>query len=144
MFDNPQMMTLLRDTLHEVKGRYPFIMLGYVFLPDHFHVIIKPEGNNNFSQIMHSLKFNFTKSYKKEINHNGHLQFWQKRFWDHVIRNEIDLENHIHYIHYNPIKHGYVKGLRDWNDSSFDAWQKRGAYPENLNWQEPLEGVWGE
>jgi len=61
VFRDPQMMRLLRSTLRTVKELHPFTMLAYVFLPEHFHMLIQPSGESNFSQIMHSLKPNFTK-----------------------------------------------------------------------------------
>jgi putative transposase len=64
--------------------------------------------------------------------------------WDHVIRNENDLENHIHYIHFNPVKHGYVPDPGDWKNSSFHEWQQRGAYSRQENWSEPEHTSWGE
>jgi putative transposase len=72
------------------------------------------------------------------------LKFWQKRFWDHVIRDEKDLENHIHYIHFNPIKHGYVSDPAQWQFSSFYEWQKRGAYQDHTEWVAPEGNRWGE
>jgi len=93
---------------------------------------------------MHSLKSNFTRAYKQEMNYTGHVNFWQKRFWDHVIRNEKDLENHIHYIHYNPVKHSYVYDMGEWKYSSFREWQKLGAYPDDFLWREPTNECWGE
>jgi len=144
VFKNPHHLDLLIETLRNVKESHPFDMLAYVFLPDHFHLLIKPTGESNFSQIMHSLKYNFTSSYKKMIKFDRNLKFWQKRFWDHIIRNEKDLENHLHYIHYNPIKHGYADEMGKWKYSSFQEWQKRGAYPEDYTWQEPTNIKWGE
>lgn len=121
-------------------------MLGYVFLFDHFHMIIQPTGESNFSDIMHSLKFNFTREYKKLIGlaPSQPMKFWQKRFWDHVIRDDRDFENHLHYIHLNPVKHGYVKDPRDWKDSSYIEWEKRGLYPPAFGWDEPANTDWGE
>lgn len=146
IFRDPKNVSLLRKILYNVKQLHPFSMLGYVFLPDHFHVIIQPTGESNFSDIMHSLKSNFTKEYKKLIGleSSQSMKFWQKRFWDHVIRDDRDFENHLHYIHHNPVKHGYVKNLRDWKDSSYIEWEKRGLYPPAFNWGEPKDMNWGE
>ena len=121
-------------------------MLAYVFLYDHFHILIQPTGASNFSQIMHSLKPNFTKTYKKTLglSKSQSMQFWQKRFWDHVIRDDRDLENHIHYIHLNPVKHGYVSDPRNWLDSSYVEWENRGLYPPAFSWDEPQNTDWGE
>ena len=142
-------LELLLSTLRRVKELRPFAMLGYVFLPDHFHLLIRPIGDSNFSQIMHSLKPNFTKAYKQTIGFTGSLRFWQKRFWDHVIRDETDLQRHLDYIHYNPVKHGLVIKPEDWAHSSFLAWKERGAYPDEWGWAVPrslagLDGSMGE
>jgi putative transposase len=116
VFRDTQMVELLRSILRTVKDHHTFTMLAYVFLPDHFHLLIRPTGENNFSQIMHSLKTNFTKQYKRllGIKESESLKFWQKRFWDHIIRDERDLENHLHYIHFNPVKHGLIVDPRNW------------------------------
>ena len=143
-FDDPNLVNLLLQCWHQTKSRYPFKMLAYVILPDHFHFLIQPTGESNFSQILHALKLSFTNSYKRQINAKAPFIFWQKRFWDHVIRNEADLENHIQYIHFNPVKHGYVSDPSQWQHSSFHKWQKRGAYQEQENWIEPKGSTWGE
>lgn len=143
-FRDPFSVKLLITTFEKVKEFHPYTFLAYVILPDHFHILIKPTGQSNFSQIMHSLKSNFTKAYKLAFNIQGSLTFWQRRFWDHIIRGEIDLENHIHYIHFNPVKHGYIENPAAWEASSFTIWQARGAYPSSLSWDEPKHQSWGE
>jgi putative transposase len=137
---------LLQELLSNVQKPHPFSMLGYVILPDHFHIIIQPTGNDNFSGIMHSLKPNFTKAYKKLIGllPSQSMKFWQKRFWDHIIRDDRDLENHLHYIHFNPVKHGLAKDPRDWKNSSYIKWEERGLYPPAFGWNEPKGMAWGE
>jgi len=146
VFRDPQYVDLLLEILRNVKELHPFIMLGYVVLPDHFHLLIQPTGHSNFSDVMHSLKSNFTKAYKKKLglSPTQSMKFWQKRFWDHVIRDDKDFENHLHYIHYNPVKHGYVQDLRDWKDSSYVEWENRGLYPPTFGWDEPTKIDWGE
>ena len=144
VFSDVENVKLLRGTLKNVQQLHPFTMLAYVFLPDHFHILIHPTGESNFSQIMHSFKFNFTMTYKQNNHYDGSLSLWQKRFWDHVIRDELDLENHIHYIHHNPVKHGYVNFMDSWQESSFSAWQTRGLYTHHPGWVEPEDVAWGE
>jgi putative transposase len=144
IFHNPFTLGLLQTTFENVKTIHPFTMLAYVILPDHFHVLLEPTGQSNFSQIMHSLKSNFTKAYKQELNIQNSLTFWQRRFWDHIIRDENDLENHIHYIHFNPVKHGYVEDPAEWKASSFNIWLARGAYSSGISWDEPKHQSWGE
>lgn len=145
-FRDPYRLELLLEILHNVKELHPFLLLGYVFLFDHFHLIIQPTGESNFSDIMHSLKPNFTREYKNllGIPASQTMKFWQKRFWDHVIRNDRDFESHLHYIHFNPVKHGYVKDPRDWKYSSYLEWEERGLYPAAFRWEEPTDINWGE
>lgn len=119
IFRNIQHLHLLRETMHQAQEMYPFVMLAFVFLPDHFHLLLKPAAGVTHTQIMHSIKPNFTKAYKMAIGVTGPMKFWQKRYWDHLIRDEEDFENHLHYIHYNPVKHGLVGKPEDWPHSSF-------------------------
>lgn len=146
VFQDGKLLELLFATLHNVKQIHPFIMLGHVFLYDHFHLLIQPIGKSNFSDIMHSLRPNFTKAYKKMLGlpPSNSMKFWQKRFWDHVIRDDQDFENHLHYIHYNPAKHGYVTDPRVWKHSSYIEWEKRSLYPPAFEWDEPKGVDWGE
>jgi putative transposase len=137
VFCEPRHTHLLREVLHQVKERHPFVMLGYVFLPDHLHLLVRPTGKSNFSDIMHSMKRNFTLHYKERMGINSATQLWQKGFWDHVIRNEDDLQRHLDYIHYNPVRHGLVTKPEGWTYSSFGAWQARNAYPERWGWSLP-------
>ncbi len=137
VFRNPAHIELLLSILRRVQTLHPFAMLAYTFMPDHFHLLIRPTGNSNFSQIMHSLKVNFTRAYKSELEIDGSMKFWQKRFWEHTIRDENDLERHMDYIHYNPVKHGLVQRPQDWVYSSFRSWRERGAYDEGWGESEP-------
>lgn len=146
VFSDPTRAELLLSTLDIVKVLHPFSLLAYCVLPDHFHMILQPNGGENFSQIMHSLKPNYSKAYKSSIGlgSSQHLKFWQKRFWDHVIRDDRDLENHLHYVHYNPVKHGLTADPRDWPYNSYRVWEERGLYPEAFQWEEPRGCNWGE
>jgi putative transposase len=137
IFRDESHLELLRSTLRRVKELHPYSMLGYVFLLDHFHLLIKPTGSSTFSQIMHSLKPNFTKGYKQAIGVSGSMKFWQKRFWEHTIRDEMDFARHLDYMHYNPVKHGLVMRPEDWAHSSFLAWKERNAYSDGWGWSIP-------
>ena len=137
IFDDVETLELLRSTLHRVKELHAFAMLGYVFLPDHLHLLIRPTDGNTFSQIMHSLKPNFAKAYKRTQGITGSLRLWQPRFWDHIIRDQDDLARHLDYIHYNPVKHGLVDKPESWSQSSFLVWKERGAYPDRWGWTVP-------
>lgn len=137
IFQHTQFVDLLRTTLHKVKEYHPFSMIGYVFLPEHFHLMIRPTSLSNFSVIMQSLKRNFTLEYKKQTGIPGRMRFWQKGFWDHIIRDEIDFQRHLDYIHYNPVRHGLVDKPEAWPHSSFVHWKKRNAYAERWGWLLP-------
>jgi putative transposase len=146
VFKDSQAIEWLLATLGTVDAIHPFNMLAFVFLPDHFHMIIQPTESDDFGRIMHSLKPNFVKLYKQkmEIPSSQALHFWQSRFWDHVIRDDKNFEDHLHYIHFNPVKHGLAQEPGAWQYSSFHEWQKRGLYSSNLQWKEPENNVWGE
>jgi putative transposase len=146
VFQGRKYVALLRDIIQKASELHPFLMLGYVFLPDHFHLILQPTGESTFSSIMHSIKPHFTREYKKHLglSSSAPLKFWQKRFWDHVIRDDRDLENHLHYMHFNPVKLGLVSYPREWVDSSYIEWEERGLYPPNFQWEEPRKIEWGE
>jgi putative transposase len=120
------------DTVREVQKNHPFHLLAYVILPDHFHWLMQmPGAEANFSKPLGSLKRNFTINLKHFLHVNTELNVWQPRFWDHIIRNETDLDNHLDYIHWNPVKHGYVIEPEQWPDSTFLHWMTRGYYPED-------------
>ena len=137
LFGDPAAVALLRTLLHTAQEKYPFSMVGYVFLPDHLHMLIKPEPGVTHSEIMHSLKPNFTKVYKQARSIVGPEHFWQRRYWDHIVRDEDDFGRHLDYIHYNPVKHGYVTRPEEWLDSSYCHWRQRGAYPAQWGWSLP-------
>ena len=110
---------LLLSIMREVKESMSFSMKAYVILDDHFHWIMTP-CSYNFSKIMQSIKLRFVHRFKKSAAEENNLILWQRRFWDHVIRDNEDLRIHMDYIHYNPIKHGYVHNLADYRWSSFN------------------------
>ena len=116
-------------------------MEAVVILPDHLHTIWSmPEDDSDFSTRWRRIKEEFTKTYLA----NGGMEIqpsesgkkkkergiWQRRFWEHSIRDEQDFEQHLDYIHYNPVKHGLVKSPHDWPYSSFSKWVKKGVYDE--------------
>ena len=135
---------ILWTAFKNAKMKIPFDLIGYVFLPNHFHVIIDP-GKYNLSDIMHRIKLSFSSLYRKR-NNLYKAQVWQKRFWDHVIRNQDDLNRHLDYIHYNPVKHGYVKNPILWQETSFHKFIKDGYYSGDwgVNMGIDLEGDFGE
>ena len=118
--------------MREVKTEMPFRLAAYVVLNNHFHCLIRPEEHCDFSRIIQSIKLRFTHRWKAQHNVNSPVRLWQRRFWDHVIRDAEDLHRHLDYIHFNPVKHGLVTDPADWPWSSFKAHQAKGRYP--LDW----------
>ena len=129
----------LRTALKSVKVEMPFEIAGAVMLPDHLHFIWSlPPEDDDYSIRVGRLKALFTKSLppprleqdksnsrRKHREHN----IWQRRFWEHALRDEADFQIHLDYIHYNPVRHGYAQCPHQWAPSSFHKWVKRGGYP---------------
>ena len=99
--------------------------MAWVILPDHFHVIIDPK-HEDMSRCVHLFKVTFSRKFR---DLSGPRRVWQNRFWDHILRDEADLQRHVDYIHYNPVKHGLVRYLQDYSHSSFAKFQADGYYP---------------
>ena len=130
-------MNALFDAMRFVRTLHPFRMLAYVALWDHIHLLLQPAEEVSFSQIMHSIKRGTTFRVKAGQQGEGSLRLWQDRFWDHMIRDQEDLNRHLDYIHYNPVKHGYVRRPEDWRRSSYAAWLARGYYESGWGHAEP-------
>ena len=142
-FNRESRIETLRITLRNVKELYPFRMIAYVFLHDHLHLLIHILDDTDISSLLHSLQRNYTINWKKQEKINRSVSLWQRSFWDHVIRDNRDFRNHFHYIHYNPVKHGYVEKPEDYEHSSYLEYVKRGWYEIGWGWHEPedLRGV---
>ena len=143
LFINPDNIHLLRTAVARVQRKQPFKIIAAVILPDHIHFIWQlPPDDSNYSQRISRLKVLFTRAYKAKnpsnleisISRHRHREsdIWQRRFWEHLIRNEADLQQHLDYIHYNPVKHGLVSCPHLWEYSSFSRWVDRGRY--TLDW----------
>ena len=97
-------------------------------LPDHLHAVMTlPPGDADFALRWRLIKTWYAKH--RPGGRDGHV--WQKRYWEHLIRDDRDLANHIDYIHYNPLKHGYVERPVDWPWSSLSRFVRRGDLPED-------------
>ncbi|MGM0616263.1 MAG: REP-associated tyrosine transposase [Pseudomonadota bacterium] len=114
---------LLRDSVRKVKKKYPFEIVAWVVLPDHMHCIwTLPQGCSDFSIRWRLIKLQFSKgvamSASSTVNHRRERHIWQRRFWEHTLRDADDIQKHVEYIHYNPVKHGYVANVQEWPYSS--------------------------
>ena len=128
----------LRGSFIKVQRSHPFKIIAIVILPDHLHYILSlPEGDTDFSTRWGLIKANFSRNITKGERisasriKRGERGIWQRRFWEHLIRDEKDFHAHIDYIHWNPVKHGLTKQAADWQYSSFQRFVKAGFYPEN-------------
>ena len=128
----------LRTAFLKVKRKHPFKMDAVVILPDHLHCIWQlPEDTDDYSTRWRLIKSEFSKSIEKgelvskSRQRKGERGIWQRRFWEHLIRDDSDFQNHVDYIHYNPVKHGYVEQVKAWQYSSFHRWVEKGVYTEN-------------
>lgn len=143
LFKNSDNVHLLRTAVASVQAKQPFKIMAAVILPDHIHFIWQlPPDDSNYSQRISRLKVLFTRAYKAKnpsnleisISRHRHREsdVWQRRFWEHLIRDEADLQQHLDYIHYNPVKHRLVSCPHLWEYSSFSRWVDRGRY--TLDW----------
>jgi putative transposase len=129
---------VLRAAFRDIRSAHPFAIDAIVVLPDHLHAVwTLPDGDHDFAQRWRLIKASFS----REIPGGEPLSasrlakaergIWQRRFWEHTIRDERDLERHVDYIHFNPVKHGYVSRVRDWPYSSFHQMVRVGIYPDD-------------
>jgi putative transposase len=127
----------LRLAVIATRRDHPFTIDAVVILPDHLHIVMTlPEGDADFPNRWHLIKRRFTTAVIKAgtpvVRHrNGEVSLWQRRFWEHTIRDEGDFERHVDYIHFNPVKHGLVTRVRDWPYSSFHRYVRAGLLPED-------------
>jgi putative transposase len=132
---------LLRESFRYVMQRHPFEIDAAVILPEHLHCIwTLPEGDSDYSMRWRLIKTFFSRRCGSDVKgqvsasrrHKKEQAVWQRRFWEHCIRDERDWFRHVEYIHYNPVRHGLVKAPRDWKYSSFHRFVKEGKY--DLMW----------
>ena len=132
---------ILTDNIEFIKIalksiKYNFDIIAINILKNHIHMIIKPENMENIPQIIGFFKSNFTKNYRVAEGLPSGCKVWQSSYYDHIIRNEKDLNKHIDYIHYNSVKH-YKISPKNWHFSSFKKFVKNGFYDENwLNFED--------
>ena len=125
------------DKMRTVREIKPFKLLAYIFLPDHLHLLIRPTGEANFSSILQSVQRSYTFEYKAYYDIKDSLSLWQHRFWNHIIRDKKDLNQHFDYIHWNAVKHKLVTKPEDWPYSSYPHWVEKEYYEIGWGHAEP-------
>ncbi len=135
----PEARAILRSKLEECQTRWKFAIEAIVLLPDHLHTIwTLPPEDEDYPLRWAWIKKEFTKDWlsagydERPVSDgrrkDGRRGVWQPKYWEHLIRDETDHENHMNYLHYNPVKHGYVSLPREWRWSSFHRWARAGVY----------------
>lgn len=132
LIKNPQDFKI---SLNYARRIIPFRLIAWVLLPDHLHIIIDPQGSN-LSYIIMRFKQKFAGIYRSR-NKLKSGRIWQHRFWDHIIRDQNDLNRHIDYIHFNPVKHGLTTNPLSYRESSFYDYVQDGYYQSGWGIKEP-------
>ncbi len=128
----------LRLITNKTKQVHPFVIEAMVVLPEHIHAIWRlPEGDADYPMRWSLIKSGFSRKIEKteyirlSRENKRERGIWQRRYWEHQIKDDGDFERHVDYIHYNPVKHGYVKRAIDWPFSTIHSYIQKGILPEN-------------
>lgn len=130
---------LLRNSVRRVRRLYPFRTEAWVVLPDHLHCVwTLPPGDSDFAVRWRLIKLLFCKELPQEerlsaVRHRRNERgIWQRRYWEHTLRDEKDFQAHVDYVHINPVKHGLAKKAADWPYSTFHRYVRAGIL--SVNW----------
>ncbi|TAG81833.1 MAG: transposase [Burkholderiales bacterium] len=133
---------LLRHAVRRTREAHRFEIVAWAVLPDHMHAIwTLPPDDHDYALRWRAIKAIFSRGLPRDESTptqrvaRGERGIWQRRYWEHTIRDDRDLENHINYVHFNPVKHGHVTKIEDWPFSSFHRYRQRGTLP--ANWANP-------
>jgi len=144
----PEARRLLRCAFLRCRARWPFTLEAIVLLPDHLHAVwTLPPDDEDYSKRWGWIKKEFTKTWLEHAQDapafaverwNRRRSVWQAKFWEHTLRDAVDFQRHLDYLHFNPVKHGYVECPYKWRWSSFHRWVKQGVYEKR--WACPQTG----
>ncbi len=143
----------LRWAWEETRARYPFHLVAVCLLPDHLHTMwTLPEGDSDYPTRWRFLKGRFSWKYNRSGGSEGERStsrrqrqergFWQRRGWEHTIRDDVDFKRHFDYVHYNPVKHAHVVWPEQWPWTSFHRYARLGWYETGWGYS-PLEHING-
>jgi len=134
LFADRSNVARFRLAVQNEREQLPFTIEAAVILPDHVHFVwTMPPDDSDYSSRIGRIKAAFTKSLGHHESiptraQRGYSGVWQPRFWEHLIRDRDDFNNHLDYIHYNPVKHGYAACPHQWAHSSFHKWVRGNGY----------------
>jgi putative transposase len=137
----------LRRIYQTVQRRHPFETIAICILPDHIHALwALPDNDIDFSTRWSLIKSGFSRGLDPQARSRSKVAkrekgIWQRRYWEHAIRDDDDFERHVDYIHYNPVKHGHVRCVSDWPHSSFHRFVERGLLAPD--WGGDLRNIQG-
>jgi putative transposase len=141
----------LRRIYQAVQRRHPFETVAICILPDHIHALwALPDGDADFSTRWSLIKSGFSRGLDARARSTSKVAkrekgIWQRRYWEHAIRDDEDFERHVDYIHFNPVKHGHVNRIADWPHSSFHRYVERGLLaPDWAGDLRNIQGSFGE
>ena len=140
----------LRAAYREAQTRRPFCTVAICVLPDHLHAVwTLPAGDNDFAGRWSLIKSRFSSqmpvaSVRPSLARRREKGIWQRRYWEHQIRDELDLQRHVDYLHFNPVKHGLVGRVADWRYSSFHRFVRDGRLPYDWAGSAVGDGRFGE
>ena len=142
----------LRRSYKSVQERYPFESVAACVLPDHLHAIWSlPPGDAGFPLRWSLIKSGFSRGLAASMERSAskiakrEKGLWQRRYWEHAIRDDADLARHVDYVHFNPVKHEYVSRVYDWPYSSFGRYVARGLLPPDWGGDvADITGAFGE
>ena len=141
----------LRTAVRLVQSRHPFEIPAMVILPDHLHALwVLPPDDANFATRWSLIKAGFSRGLpaneriSTSRQSKGERGIWQRRYWEHLIRDDDDYARHVDYIHYNPVKHGHVTRAADWPHSSIRRYTNAGTLPVDWGAAADIDGAFGE
>ncbi len=141
----------LRYAVRRARTLAPFRIEGWVVLPDHMHAVwTLPAGDSDFPRRWRTIKDLFSRRVEPDEMRSdsrasqGERGIWQRRYWEHAIRDDRDMAAYLDYVHFNPAKHGYVSHPANWPYSSFRACVARGLYPSDWAGSDDNGGNHGE
>ncbi|MEW5786941.1 MAG: transposase [Pseudomonadota bacterium] len=141
----------LHTAIRTVMARHPFQVDAMVVLPEHLHCLwTLPPEDGHFATRWSLIKANFSRALPVDETRSasrlqrGERGIWQRRFWEHLIRDETDFARHVDYIHWNPVKHGHVSRAGDWPYSSFHRYVREGKLPADWGGTGETGGDFGE
>jgi len=141
----------LREAVRQVRRAHPFEILAWVVLPEHMHAIwTLPEGDRDYPMRWNQIKGGFSRclgggepvSASRAARRERGI--WQRRYWEHMIRDEDDLDRHVAYVHYNPVKHCHVSRAAEWPYSSIHRFIRLGWAKPDWGGVGDMDGEFGE